>query len=403
MYPQLNILFLGCIFSEIQKKNFFFNSTRGYQFAAQNFQESLLDGFLLNGIQPYVLTIPSLSTFPLGYKKPFVDTVDFIYKGQVLGKSIGFCNIPFIKAMSIKKARKYAEKWIDLHSKTKYIIVYGLHSHLMSLAVYLKQMDDQVKICVIALDLPQFMGCNKYYKKLGLQKKNIELIYKMIPYFDCYVVLSELMVEVMEISDKRFLVIEGIYSNDNSNSFFTTKIKEKVILYTGGLFIRYGIKDLVDAFMNIVGKDYKLWFCGNGDAVNYIQDAIKKDDRIVYKGVLPKDEILKIQKEVTLLVNPRHSDEMFTKYSFPSKTMEYMASGTPVLMARLESLPKEYYEYLFFFNDESVEGMSKTMKFICDLDSSLLINKGFSASQFILKQKNAQKQTGKILDLLMSC
>lgn len=403
MFPQLDILFLGCIYSEIQKKKFFLNSKRGYQFAAQNFQESILDGFLLNGVQPYVLTIPSLSTFPLGYKKPFVDTVDFIYKGQVLGKSVGFCNIPFIKELSIKKARKYAERWIDLHNKIKYIIVYGLHSHLMSLAVYLKQRNDQVKICVIALDLPQFMGCNKYYKKLGLQQKNIELVYKMIPYFDCYVVLSELMVEVMKIIDRRFLVIEGIYSNNNLNSFLPTKVKKKIILYTGGLFIRYGVKDLVDAFMNIEGGDYRLWLCGSGDAVSCIQDAIKKDDRIVYKGILPKDEILKIQKEVTLLVNPRHSNEIFTKYSFPSKTMEYMASGTPVLMACLESLPKEYHEYLFFFDDESVDGMSKTMKFICDLDSQFLASKGFSASQFILKQKNAQKQTGKILNLLTSC
>ena len=38
-------------------------------------------------------------------------------------------------------------------------------------------------------------------------------------------------------------------------------------------------------------------------------------------------------------VNPRQNNEEFTKYSFPSKTMEYLASGVPVVAYKLDGIP----------------------------------------------------------------
>ena len=127
------------------------------------------------------------------------------------------------------------------------------------------------------------------------------------------------------------------------------------------------------------------------------------DNRIVYKGLLPKKDIIRLQQEATLLVNPRHSNEEFTMYSFPSKTMEYMASGTPVVMAPLKCLPKEYDKYLFFFEDESVEGMALTMKSICEKMPEELERKGALAAHFIRTEKNSKVQVNKILELLRSC
>ena len=63
----------------------------------------------------------------------------------------------------------------------------------------------------------------------------------------------------------------------------------------------------------------------------------------------------------TLLINPRFSNEEYTKYSFPSKNMEYMASGTPILTTKLPGMPKEYYEYIYLFEEESIEGMKNKM------------------------------------------
>ena len=72
MKKKTSILFVGCLYSDVQKEYFLQNSNKGYQFAAQNLQESLIEGFIENGINLTVISIPSLSSFPLGYKKLYV-------------------------------------------------------------------------------------------------------------------------------------------------------------------------------------------------------------------------------------------------------------------------------------------------------------------------------------------
>ena len=115
---------------------------------------------------------------------------------------------------------------------------------------------------------------------------------------------------------------------------------------------------------------------------------------------MPNEHVVKEQLKATLLVNPRPSMEEFTKYSFPSKNMEYMASGTPVLTTPLQGMPQEYNDYVYLFEDETVEGMSKTLARILIQDKRELYDKGISAKKFVMKEKNNVVQAGKIKELI---
>lgn len=395
-----NILFIGCLYSDADKEKFSSYSKRGFQFAAQNFQEALLKGFLENDVRPFVVTVPALSTFPGGYRCPIVKGSEYILSGQDLGRSIGFVNIPFLNTCFCG-LDSIVHRWSSAQQREKYVVVYGAHSHLMEAAVKLKGKEDNVKLCLIVPDLPKYMACNKLYRKLGLKERDLRRIDKMLPKFDAVVVLASPMIAELGFTNRPNITVEGIYSGDGlSISHQKMNKGQKVILYTGGLAMRYGIGDLIDAFMLIDNPNYRLWLCGTGDAVPYIKECALKDNRIEYKGVVPKTVSANYQLEATLLVNPRHSKEVFTQYSFPSKTMEYLASGTPAVMCHLECIPPEYDEHLYYFEDESVEGMARKMQEICSLDEEALATKGQDARAFILREKNAKTQTKKILDLL---
>ena len=149
---------------------------------------------------------------------------------------------------------------------------------------------------------------------------------------------SKAMLDKLPISDKPRVVIEGIYQPKDIEK--VEKSIKTSILYTGQLQKRYGIYDLVEAFMLIPNRDYELWLCGKGSHEEslWLEMQAKKDSRIKLLGMLKPEDVLILQKKAHLLVNPRHSNEEFTKYSFPSKTMEYLASGTPTLMCRLPFL-----------------------------------------------------------------
>ena len=87
-----------------------------------------------------------------------------------------------------------------------------------------------------------------------------------------------------------------------------------------------------------------------------------EDPRIFYGGMLLNQEIVEKEQEATLLVNPRPTGEEYVKYSFPSKTMEYMASGTPVLTTVLPGMPKEYHPYVYLLEDETSDGITEKLK-----------------------------------------
>lgn len=397
----MNILFLCCAYSETQKELFQNNSRRGYQYAAQNLQEAIISGFWENGTSLTVLTIPALSTYPSGYKSPIVEDSPFMFKGITCGKSVGYTNLPFLNHVDNKKAIALINDWYDKTKGEKCIVVYALLFQQMSIAVAAKKQHPDIKICVIVPDLPRYMGCNKYYKMLGLQKKSLERIDKMIPLFDGFVVLAKPMLDDLQVSDKPYVVVEGIYNDTTDNSDGAIKkFDERTIFYAGGIQSRYGVFDLLEAFSRIDEDSYRLIICGPCPEMDILNYYIQKDRRITYLGLIPTEEARQLQKKATLLINPRHSDEVFTHFSFPSKTLEFMASGTPVLMSPLSSLPDDYSDHLFLFEDESIEGMAKKIQNILLLDNDILRTLGQRASRFILEQKTPKIQVNKILNLI---
>ena len=139
---------------------------------------------------------------------------------------------------------------------------------------------------------------------------------------------------------------------------------------------------------------------GPGDYVEELQQIAAKDPRVFYGGMLMNSEIVEKEMEATLLINPRPTHEEFVKYSFPSKNMEYMASGTPVLTTKLPGMPKEYNPYVFIIEEENAEGVAKALKQVFSHSDEALYQKGLGARDFILTQKNNVVQAKKIIEML---
>ena len=77
----------------------------------------------------------------------------------------------------------------------------------------------------------------------------------------------------------------------------------KNIVYTGTLDVKYGIKELVDAFSSLSNNDIRLIICGRGDGEVYIKNKSKYDNRIIYKGAVTNSEAREIQRKSYFLVS----------------------------------------------------------------------------------------------------
>ncbi len=394
------ILFLGSLYpAELLGK--LVERKQHVDFAAQTFQSSVLKGICEQTADVRVITSPVIRS-KYSVVKDICKKSSFCFRGnkKAEGFYVGTVALPGLK-LFVELFRVYssAKKLLKKSNEKKVLMVYALHSPFLIAAVLLKKWYDIS--CVVVPDLPEYMSNGGSRIKRFFKSIDRTLINYCIKRLDCFVLLSPYMREKLPINGKPWVLMEGIYDEAIKTETEPTKCKDKVILYTGSLSERMGITDLIEAFKTIENPDYRLWFRGNGVAVKQkILDAQKDDSRIVYFDPMPKEQLRELQRKATVLVNPVKPSNEFTKYFFPSKTMEYLASGTPTIMYKLPCLPEDYFAHLLFVEDESINALKMKIIEVCEMPEEDRARIGMEASVFILKEKNAYVQTKKIIELI---
>lgn len=368
------------------------------EYASDRFETSLLQGLSEYYPNLKVITVPIISPYPRIRQKKF-DGYEFeLPFSKIKHYFTGFSNISYKKPLSkVIRLKRAIEASLE-EGNNNIIIVYAVHSPFLLALCGIDR--KRYKSCLIVPDLPEFMSGNAKILYRLAKKIDRLLINYSLKCIDSFALFSPHMKERLPINNKKWIHLEGIYNTLNFAEVSTEKTKEKLILYTGNIQKRMGITNLIEAFSMIPNPEYRLWIRGDGDGINDVKLAAEKDSRIQYIGPVSKEELLRLQRRATVLINPVFSTQTYTRYFFPSKTMEYMASGTPTIMSKLECLPKEYYPYLYFFDNESVEGIRDKIIEICEKPQFELDHFGKVASEYIIKEKNERKQSKKIVDLI---
>ena len=392
-----NVIFIGACYPEgMQEELIKMGSV--VDFAGHTFQTALLSG--LNGYYPDMKVISSAltSSYPK-IKKINFPKMMFSHKGgkKMTDVYVGAINIPLIKLYS-----KYVRIKSELRKALKkndenIVIVYSPHTPFLLAAYQLRKHIN--KLCVIVPDLPEFMGAKPAGIKAWLKRQDKKLINKCLSKFDGFALLSPYMREKLPVCNKPWLLFEGIYQIPASQNEDIPKEENRTIMYTGNIYRKRGVDMLLDAFCQIDKPNYRLWIRGNGEMKQEIIELSKKDSRITYFEPMEREELLRLEKRATLMVNPTPASWEFTKYFFPSKNMEFMASGTPTLMFKLACIPEEYHQYLFFA-EESVAALRDMILEICEKPQEELDEFGKKASDFICQHKNAEVQAGRLVEFI---
>lgn len=313
--------------------------------------------------------------------------------------SVGFINIPLCGFVQrewriVRKAKKWARS-VKNGRDDCLVVLYSMHSPFLHAAAEIKKILPNVSIVMIVPDLPQFMGRKSKLKSL-LKRVDRKRIESLLPAVDKYVLYTKYMADYLRLSKDKWIVCEGLIDIDKIE-LCERKKESKICVYAGSLLNKYAIDWLVDAFENIP-LDYSLHLYGDASDAEQLLKSRKHYRKTEYKGMLLQNDIFEVMKNAKLLINPRPSSLELAKYSCPSKTFEYMASGTPVLMTKLPGLPEEYYPYLYFFEEESIEGFQNTLVNVLSLNPAELNEKGRKAAEFLKTRKSSDMQVSRILD-----
>lgn len=281
--------------------------------------------------------------------------------------------------------------FILFKSSGETIIISDALNIVSNLALIIASKARKKKSIGILTDLPEFMG---------LKGATLGLLHKIVASFDAYVFLSEPMNKKINFHNKPYVVVEGQIEECGilgKDSLINEDNKKRNIVYAGSLTISNGVARFIEAFEKCNLTNVELHLYGKGELVSTID--FSKSKNIVYKGQVPSSELKTILKKATLLVNPRPTDQEFVQYSFPSKQMEYMASGTPVLTTHIPSMPDEYLDYVLVIKDESIDGMTRSIIEAMKMTDEQLLFLGQKAREFVYKNKIGRVQARKILDM----
>lgn len=398
------IVFIGGIWTQDQELNIIENSKGGVQSAANALQMNIISGIdELNGTPTTIINEIFIGSFPKLYKKLLIKNGNFNHATQTkhIDYNVGFINLPYFKHISrFYSSKKYLKKICEKCYENEICVFgYSMTQSVVKGLLYAKKINPKLKTCLIVPDLPEYMNLSGKKSLLFkvLKKANRSKLYKSIKGIDSFVVLTKQMYSKLGV-EKPYVVMEGIAPDPlpmREQEDAEEQSSTKNIVYTGTLNKKYGICDLVDAFCDLKGDELRLVICGAGNSSAYINERAKSDKRIEFLGVVENKVAKQIQQKAYILVNPRSGDDEYTKYSFPSKTMEYMMSGRPVVMNKLEGIPKEYDNYLYYIQGS----LKETLKFVMQLPNEELEEKGKKAREFVMNNKNRVAQVKKILSL----
>jgi len=402
----MDLAFICGLFPKYLEKEIINQSIGRIDFAANNLQWSFVKGLDFHNKKPIKLfNCVYIGSFPGRYKKVNIKTENFSHSAGASDTNIGFYNLMGWKLFDrFLKTFYYVNKWAKNDRKEKKVVlIYAMHTPFLLSSMLVKRLNKNVKLCLIIPDLPQYMSDDRNIIRRIFKYIDNQIIKFATRSMDCFVLLSDFMIEKIDVGKKPWERIEGMFDN---NELSTSVVAEgpsniKCIMYSGNLDISQGIIDLLSAFATINKENYRLWFTGYGNGLKDIKEASEKDFRIHYFENLTKEELQARQKEATVLINPLKPTHPKVKYFFPSKTMEYLASGKVTLMYKLPSIPKEYYDHIYFFDGDTIDDMKNKIIEICEMPTSELNKFGEKAKAFILNLKTPIKQCEKLYNTLL--
>lgn len=394
----MKYIYLGTAASEYELNNKFAGTARKKMVYVQQLwdysfcraiQKQLGDDF-------YVISYQPVPTYPAGtgifYKKSAIDGLNGFYMKAI--------NLPVIKqwhsSQQVKKevlkiAKQFPDEQIRVITHTTYLqSILGVNKA--------KRKCDRIKLISMVPDLPEYSTGDKI--GTGSIMQNLYAKYRSISEkeqmnVDGYVCFSELQMKKLN-QGVPYTVMEGFVNDMMLNEKVEARelgTANRIYLYAGNLKADSGVLLLAEAFKRANLPNSELWIYGEGE----LESDIKKIDceSIKLKGLLKREDMLAIEKSATALVNPRPINAEFSKYSFPSKLLEYMASGRPVLTTHLPCISVEYDQYLIYVEDDTVDAFEDGLKAIAAADLNMV---GDRAKKFVSDNKNIDIQATKVID-----
>lgn len=246
-------------------------------------------------------------------------------------------------------------------------------------------------------DMPKFADeCDEHgvLKKMMYRSYNHK-IERCMKDLDRHIVLTEAMACVAV--DKPWLLLDCIVDETMLEGLAPQVHSDGMphVLYAGKLHQEFGL-DLLARAIPLVKRPCVFDIYGDGNYAGELAELAAGQGNVHLHGIVPLRQVLEAELGAAVLINPRTAAGEFTKYSFPSKTAEYMLAGVPVVMFRLPGISQDYDAYINFAKEETPEAFAQRIDKLLDLSCEERGKIGSAARTYVAENKNNRIQAKRV-------
>ena len=223
----------------------------------------------------------------------------------------------------------------------------------------------------------------------------------LLPKFDALVIVNDTIARELAPAVPHVRMEGGI----RPELFHTARRRPSLghtftMVAAGSLEKANGVQLLLDAARVMPEQDLRIVIAGDGPLANAVRAAADTDRRIEYRGQLRHEQVLELYTEADLLLNLRLTECVSTRYFFPSKLLEYLASGVPVLTTCTGHVEAELKPFVYLLREQTADGVAAVIRSIKAASVTDRDELGRAARQYVFENKAWPAQARRVADLL---
>ena len=171
----------------------------------------------------------------------------------------------------------------------------------------------------------------------------------------------------------------------------------RYIFYNGSLEEKYGIYDLINAFNGLGDANLKLVIAGyHGYDEKKFTKVIHTNQNIVYLGMSNEDEILSLESQSLLNINPRPYSEDYDRYLIPVSMLDYLSSGSLTISVKNSRLQSYFPDECIWVDssekEDLINGIKKALN-MSKADREAMIKKASETANKLFSMSAVNRRT----------
>ncbi len=290
----------------------------------------------------------------------------------------------------LKSVKEYQKRILEYVDKDTVVVFYNITYFLFGL--FEKVVRKGGKPLLIVADHGHSSSCTNFKRKMYAYACEYEF-----KKFEKVIILSA-ETKIKFRKNAQISVMEGGIKFSAFENFAPPKRLDAMhYTSTGNLKPLLGIDNILSTVSKSKRNDFVFTFSGRGDSVPVIEEVSKSDKRVICKGFLSREEYSKMMDETNVFVSARNMEFEKNNNSFPSKILEYLATGRIIISTRFPGYKK--FENNIIFYDGSDEALLKLMDELAE-NYEELAEKYYVSNREFVKTFDWEYQARKIIEFM---